>query len=535
MKRLVLMLAAGLALAVPAFAPGPGRQHQRHRQGRAGRRACPAHRSRPRASTPRCHRDRCGGQYRFLELAPGPYKVSRRTGQLCAVERDVIVAVGRTSISPFALKLAGTRRERSTSRPTAPIVDPTVTGTTTNFTNDELENIPTSRDPFALMRTVPGVLLDQVNVGGNETGQQPLVLGKGARQQDTSWTIDGVEITDMGAPGPVADLLQLRQLRRNSGLDRRQRHPIAHRRRRHQPRHEARHEPVSRRRSRLLQQRQHGELERPGRTEGHRRSGDAETADHTIQTSDYGFDIGGPLLKDQAWFFASLAQQDIRDLQARDHARIDQTVLRNPQVKVNWQATLEGHDQLPVLQRLQDQGRPRQQHRPTAVSSRSSKRRTIRTTPTATRRCTACGRSATIASSTRTCSCPRSTPTTTPASQLTPEGGMDAQAGRNADTSHGVRVDGANACRLRPQHFVSGRHQRVRRAVRGRHHDLKYGLGFRHVLNEVEVEWPGNGIVGIAQIGHDRKHGLRAQVFRQSNGANTRQLSRLLRRRHACV
>src|SRR4030095_6207886 len=64
-----------------------------------------------------------------------------------------------------------------------------------------LQKIPTSRDPFALMRGVPGVLLNQVNVGGNETGGQPPGLGQGARQQGTSWVLDGVEITDMGAPG----------------------------------------------------------------------------------------------------------------------------------------------------------------------------------------------------------------------------------------------------------------------------------------------------------------------------------------------
>ena len=33
------------------------------------------------------------------------------------------------------------------------------------FSTDELTKIPTSRDPFALMRSVPGVLVDRVNIG----------------------------------------------------------------------------------------------------------------------------------------------------------------------------------------------------------------------------------------------------------------------------------------------------------------------------------------------------------------------------------
>jgi Carboxypeptidase regulatory-like domain len=140
------------------------------------------------------------GQYRFLELAPGPYKVTVELPSFATVVRDVIVVVGRSVDLPVTLKLSS-RGETIDVTAASPIVDPKVTGTAVNFTSNELQNIPTSRDPFALMRTVPGVLLDQVNIAGNETGQQPNVLGKGSRQQDTTWAIDGVEITDMGALG----------------------------------------------------------------------------------------------------------------------------------------------------------------------------------------------------------------------------------------------------------------------------------------------------------------------------------------------
>ncbi|HEX6904151.1 MAG TPA: HAMP domain-containing sensor histidine kinase [Thermoanaerobaculia bacterium] len=36
----------------------------------------------------------------------------------------------------------------------------------------ELEKIPTARDPWAVLQTTPGVLVDRINVGGNESGQQ---------------------------------------------------------------------------------------------------------------------------------------------------------------------------------------------------------------------------------------------------------------------------------------------------------------------------------------------------------------------------
>lgn len=40
----------------------------------------------------------------------------------------------------------------------SPLVDSKTMGTSTKFTQDELAKIPTSRDPWALLRTVPGVI-----------------------------------------------------------------------------------------------------------------------------------------------------------------------------------------------------------------------------------------------------------------------------------------------------------------------------------------------------------------------------------------
>ena len=62
------------------------------------------------------------------------------------------------------------------------------------------------------------------------------------------------------------------------------------------------------------------------------------TADHTQQISDYGFDLGGPVLKDRAWFYGSYSKQDIR-LFRRSTGAVDRTELKNPNAKLNWQAT----------------------------------------------------------------------------------------------------------------------------------------------------------------------------------------------------
>src|SRR5207237_5782977 len=113
---------------------------------------------------------------------------------------NVIIEVGKTVELPLTLRIAMVA-ETITVTGASPVVDTRATGTATNFTSDELTKIPTSRDPFALLRGVPGVLVDRVNIGGNETGQQSNFASKGTRPQDAVWTMDGINITDMGATG----------------------------------------------------------------------------------------------------------------------------------------------------------------------------------------------------------------------------------------------------------------------------------------------------------------------------------------------
>src|SRR5688500_12659065 len=140
------------------------------------------------------------GQFRFLNLPPGRYEISVTYPGFADLTSEAIVEVGMSSDLKLLLRVAPVIESVAvTGAP--PIVDPRARGTATNFSAGELTAVPTARDPFSLARTVPGVLMDRVNVGGNETGQQPLVTAKGSRQQDTTWTLDGVEITDMGAAG----------------------------------------------------------------------------------------------------------------------------------------------------------------------------------------------------------------------------------------------------------------------------------------------------------------------------------------------
>ena len=237
--------------------------------------------------------------------------------------------------SRWRLKLA-TVAETITVTGESPIVDTKVTGTATNFTTDELTKIPTSRDPFALMRSVPGVLVDRVNIGGNETGQQSNFASKGTRPQDASWTMDGIEITDMAATGASPTYFNFDNFEeiqvstagndiksRTGGMGlnlvvKRGTNSFSGMFRGYFDNEAMESDNVP------------DELAATGITH--------ETSDHNKQISDYGFDVGGPILRDKAWFYGSYSIQDVR-LVRRAGALVDRTQLKNPTVKLNWQAT----------------------------------------------------------------------------------------------------------------------------------------------------------------------------------------------------
>ena len=69
------------------------------------------------------------------------------------------------------------------------------------MTEEELHQVPNARDPWGVLSAVPGVLLDRLNIAGNENGQQANFAGKGSTRQSANFNLDGLVITDMAATG----------------------------------------------------------------------------------------------------------------------------------------------------------------------------------------------------------------------------------------------------------------------------------------------------------------------------------------------
>lgn len=449
------------------------------------------------------------GAFHFLDLAPGPYKITALLPGFTTLVRDnVIVEVGRTIDLPIALRVASVS-ETVIVTAAPPMVNATPTGTSVNFTNSELTGIPTSRDPFALIRTVPGALTDRVNIGGNETGQQLLVVAKGARQQDTSWTLDGVEITDMAAAGQSATYFNFDNFDEvhvsTAGNDIRQRTGGLNV------------DLIVKRGANRF----HGEA-RGYFTDEHFQAANipaeltalakpvtTATADRLTRNSDYGFDFGGPAWKDRAWFYGSYSTQNVQ-VYRRTTSAIDRTTLNDPNVKVNVQATKK--DLVTFLwyngYKIKDNRAPGA----TAIEQSAATWHQDNHYSSAPFHGlwkvgddrlfgTHLFMSAKYAYFNTGIS-------------LTPEGGMDAQAGRNNVTSTGYGSF-QRQISARPQHTATVDMNSFFGAGGASHH-VKYGLGYRTVDVFTENLWPGNGILAVTQSSSD----LRAQVFREGNGGN---------------
>ena len=94
-----------------------------------------------------------------------------------------------------------TVQETMTVTDASPLVDSREAGTKTTFDLETLQNIPSARDPWVMLERTPGIIMDRVNVGGNQSGQQSGYISRGDTTGNNKWSIDGVDITDMAATG----------------------------------------------------------------------------------------------------------------------------------------------------------------------------------------------------------------------------------------------------------------------------------------------------------------------------------------------
>ena len=142
------------------------------------------------------------GEAHFLNLPPGRYSVEASlTGFNTYRNENVDVTRGHERAAQDRACTVSGVTEAVQVRAETPVVDPGRQTITTSVSFDELQRMPSARDPWVMLQTVPGVVVDRVNVGGAESGQQSNVLAKGAGVAENTWNLDGIPVTDLAATG----------------------------------------------------------------------------------------------------------------------------------------------------------------------------------------------------------------------------------------------------------------------------------------------------------------------------------------------
>jgi hypothetical protein len=286
------------------------------------------------------------GQAHFLNLPVGTYTVKANLSGFNTYT-NANVQVATAAATPMMIKMAvAGQQETVTVTAATPVIDTKKQTTTTNVTLEELQNIPTARDPWVVMQTVPSIYVDRVNVGGSESGQQSGYNGKGSYGGDNTWNIDGIPVTDMGATGSTPtyydfDMFQEMAVT-TGGADAQNPTPGVQL------------NMVLKKGTNIF----HGDANIYFENEGLQgnnmdpalaRTIGGSTADcansgfakhcgnRTDKYLDDGFDLGGPVLKDKLWVWGRIGRTDVRILTLTGVP--DETVLNNYAFKADAQAT----------------------------------------------------------------------------------------------------------------------------------------------------------------------------------------------------
>ncbi len=276
------------------------------------------------------------GEAHFLNLPVGHYTVKATlTGFNEWKSPDVPVMAGVTVPLSIKMSVAGAKEEVIVTAE-APVLDNKKQTTAVNVSMEELQNVPTARDPWVVMQSVPGIVMDRVNVGGSESGQQSGFISKGAYSGDATWNVDGMPITDMSSLSSpfYFDFDMFQEMEFTTGGS------------------DAKSATGGVQMNFMLKSGTnmfHGQAKGYYASEGTQWTnlpsdlvptlgGTTGKGDRESLFQDWGGDVGGPILKDKWWFWAAYGHQNINIIKSVTGST-DKTLLKNASIKTNAQLT----------------------------------------------------------------------------------------------------------------------------------------------------------------------------------------------------
>lgn len=269
------------------------------------------------------------GLFRFTGLFPGDYTIKAELEGFSTVEQSNLgVRIG-SKIS-VELTMSGVVKEMITVTAEHALINPREQNFGPALTPRELEKIPTARDPWSLLRQAPGVLTDRINVGGNESGQQSNFYVGGASSTDNTFAVDGTIETDMAAVGGSAGYYDFGAYEefqlitastdvavQTAGVTINQ----VTKRGTNTWKGDARYLKTD------------GSLQSSPNNDGYP---EGIVGNEIDSVEEYGFNIGGPIVKDHLWLWGAYGVSDIRNILGVT-GQLDHTKLDDTNIKLNFQ------------------------------------------------------------------------------------------------------------------------------------------------------------------------------------------------------
>jgi hypothetical protein len=135
------------------------------------------------------------GTYRFRALRPGSYNLSYELVGFQTLNREGIIVSGARTISVNVTLDVATVAETITVTGESPVVDVKNTALSNEFGVEQLQNVPSATDVWAVLSQTPGVRMRGYDVGGSHKSQQVGYESFGIRNQNRVLS-DGVDSTE---------------------------------------------------------------------------------------------------------------------------------------------------------------------------------------------------------------------------------------------------------------------------------------------------------------------------------------------------
>ena len=135
------------------------------------------------------------GEVQFSALGAGTWYLKAELDGFSTVEHPNLMIQDGASVM-VRITLSDAIEDIITVTSESPLLDERRLSVGTDVSQPELDRIPTSRDAWSVLSRTPGVLVDRIDAGQQQSGERPGFRGPGVSGEENAVLIDGFEISD---------------------------------------------------------------------------------------------------------------------------------------------------------------------------------------------------------------------------------------------------------------------------------------------------------------------------------------------------